>query len=349
MDSEKTLMWVSKQFTGMWHKLDTAFANRAVNWEIAYHLREALGRGHRILMEEAEWPEVSNDFIFLPHTTLVQNIDQKIINTPNIKEIPEDICHHMYSAKQLADFNHLTYTFDFGRFNERGELLTSTFLYTLQTQYQNKIRPLSYIKIKNYLVEDYLKDITKDAIGIHLRRGSGVAYDKDKIDIESPSVRESYLDYRSKIYLFNHEGYPYINDEVYFNIIDNFLKINPNQKFYISTDLPFHLISYYVEKYGKNIILKETIMYKIKELLTLSGDTIDTDEKKRVIDDMVDLFALSFCKFLIKSHTSTWSLFAEEYRRPPSVTSEDNWDTILEHYNSSKNNIKVNTGIKKLI
>ena len=90
-------------------------------------------------------------------------------------------------------------------------------------------------------------------------------------------------------------------------------------------------------------------MDKIKELLTLSGDTIDTDEKELTMCNMVDLFALSFCKFLIKSNTSTWSLFAEEYRKQPSVTSEENWDTILEHYNNSKNNIKVNTGIKKLI
>jgi hypothetical protein len=64
---------------------------------------------------------------------------------------------------------------------------------------------------------------------------------------------------------------------------------------------------------------------------------------------MVDLFALSFCKFLIKSNTSTWSLFAEEYRKQPSIISEEKWDTILKQYNSFKDNIKVNTGIKKLI
>ena len=347
MDSEKSLMWINKRF--VWHNLDTSFGNRVVNWEIAYYLRETLGKGHRILMDRTEWPEVSNDFIFLPHTSLVQNIDQKVINIPDIKEVREDFCHHMYAAKQLADCNHLTYTFDFSGFNERDELLTSTFLNTLQTEYQNKVRPLSHIKIKNYLVEDYLKDITKDAIGIYLRRGSGVAYDKDKIDIESSNIKESYLDFRSKIYIYNHEGYPYINDEVYFNIIDNFLKINPNQKFYISTDLPFYLISYYVEKYGKNIILKETIIGKIKELLTLSGDIIDTDEKELTICNMVDLFALSFCKFLIKSNTSTWSLFAEEYRKQSSVISEEKWDTILEQYNSFKNSTKININTKKLI
>jgi hypothetical protein len=347
MDSEKTLMWVNKRF--MWHDLDTSFGNRVVNWEAAYYLKEALGRGHRILMEKKEWPEVDNNFIFLPDTSLIQNIDQKVIDTPNIKEVQESFCHHMDSAKQLSDCNHLTYTFDFGKFNESNELLTSTFLNTLQTKYENEIRPLSYIKIKNYLVENYLKEVTEDVIGIHLRRGSGVAYEKDKVEIESSNVKESYLDFRSRIYIYNHEGYPYINDNVYFNIIDNFLKINPKQKFYISTDLPFHLISYYIEKYGDNIILKETIIDKIKELLILSGDIIDTDEKKLTIYNMVDLFALSFCKFLIKSNTSTWSLFAEEYRKQPSVISEEKWESIIEQYNNSKNNTKTNTGIKKLI
>ena len=64
---------------------------------------------------------------------------------------------------------------------------------------------------------------------------------------------------------------------------------------------------------------------------------------------MVDLFALSFCKFLIKSNTSTWSLFAEEYRKQSSVISEEKWDTILEQYNNSKNSTKININTKKLI
>ena len=340
-------MWVNKRF--MWHNLDTSFGNRVVNWEIAYYLKEALGKGHRILMEKREWPEVTNDFIFLPDTSLAQNIDQKVAATPEIKEVQENFCHHMYIVNQLADSNHLTYTFDFSGFNEKDELLTATFINTLQTKYQNKLRPLSYIKIKNYLVEDYLKEVTKDAIGIHLRRGSGVTYDKDKLEIKSSNIKESYLDFRSKIYMYNHEGYPYINDNVYFNIIDNFLKINPDQKFYISTDLPFHLISYYIERYGKNVIFKETIIDKVQELLRLSGDSINTDEKKLTVYNMVDLFALSFCKFLIKSNTSTWSLFAEEYRKQPSIISEESWDNIIKQYNNSKNSNIVSTGIKKLI
>jgi len=344
------LLWINKRF--MWHDLDTSFCNRIINWEIAYYLKETIGENHQILVEKSEWPEITNDFIYLPDTSLIQNINQKVNEIPNVKQVHEYFFHHIDFIKESAGYNHIKYTFDFGNFNEKNELLTSNFLYRLQEEYQDKIRPLSYIKIKNYLVEDYLKSITKDAIGIHIRRGSGVTYDKDNLDIESLNIKKSFLDFRSKIYIYNHEGYPYINDNVYFKIIDNFLKINPNQKFYISTDLPFHLISYYVERYGKNVIFKENIIGKIKEILELSGDFVDTDSKKITMKDMVDLFALSFCKFLIKSHSSTWSLFAESYRRQPSVSSEDEWNYIIKHYNSincSEKNIIVNRGTKKFI
>ena len=343
-------MWVNKRF--MWHDLDTSFCNRIINWEIAYYLKEKIGEGHHILMEKNEWPEVSNNFIFLPDTSVIENVEKKITYTPIIKEVHENFCYDNNFIKNLSGFNDLKYTFDFGKFNDNGELHTSKFLYTLQTEYQNKIRPLSFIKIKNYLVEEYLKNITKDAIGIHIRRGSGVMFDKDKLEVKSKNIKDAYIDFRNKIYIYNHEGYPYINDDVYFNIIDNFLKINPNQKFYISTDLPYRLISYYIERYGDNVIFKETIIDKVKEFLTLSDDPIDTDNKKLTIYNMVDLFALSFCKFLIKSHNSTWSLFAEVYRRPPSVRSDDKWENIIKIYNSidcSNKNNQDNIKTKKLI
>jgi hypothetical protein len=351
MDYKKTLSWVNVGY--VWLDFDTAFCNRIVNWEIAYHLKETLGEGHQILMEKNEWPEVNNDFILLPNTSLIENINQKVIETPEIKEVHEYFYHHINFLKQSAGFNHLKYTFDFNKLDEKNELFTSSFLHTLQTNYRYKIRPLSYIKIKNYLVEDYLKLLCEDAVGIHIRRGSGVMFKEDKLGIKSKNIEESFLDFRNKVTFYdNHEGYPYIEDGFYFNIIDNILKINPSQKFYISTDLPYHLISYYIERYGSNVIFKENIIDEVNKILSLSGDIINTDIKKITTHDMVDLFALSFCKFLIKSQNSTWSLFAEAYRKQPSVSSEDKLDHIIKNYNSinrSKKNIVHNINIKKLI
>jgi hypothetical protein len=36
-------------------------------------------------------------------------------------------------------------------------------------------------------------------------------------------VKESFIDFRSKIYIYNHEGYPYINDNVYLYYLSIFL------------------------------------------------------------------------------------------------------------------------------
>ena len=41
------------------------------------------------------------------------------------------------------------------------------------------------------------------------------------------------------------------------------------------------------------------------------------------------MFALSFCKFLIKSVGSTWSEFAQEYRNQPSFFVTEDWQTLI--------------------
>jgi hypothetical protein len=49
-----------------------------------------------------------------------------------------------------------------------------------------------------------------------------------------------------------------------------------------------------------------------------------------VIENIVDLFSLSYCKFLIKSDQSTWSEFAEYYRNQPAVSVNDDWETKIK-------------------
>jgi hypothetical protein len=49
-----------------------------------------------------------------------------------------------------------------------------------------------------------------------------------------------------------------------------------------------------------------------------------------VVENIVDLFALSFCCFLIKSNRSTWSEFAMYYRRQPSVYVTESWENKIK-------------------
>jgi hypothetical protein len=45
---------------------------------------------------------------------------------------------------------------------------------------------------------------------------------------------------------------------------------------------------------------------------------------------VIDLFSLSFCKFLISSDRSTWSEFAQHYRNQPTVSANDDWETVIK-------------------
>ena len=65
-----------------------------------------------------------------------------------------------------------------------------------------------------------------------------------------------------------HHLYGFIQDKYYFNIMDEILKVNPNQKFFISHDLNYELISYYKDRYGEKVMFKG-IDFTQKEFLWL--------------------------------------------------------------------------------
>ena len=71
----------------------------------------------------------------------------------------------------------------------------------------DKIRPLQLISLKNKQLEKEIIEKTKGVVGIHIRRGIGV----------KPHDKDGAIDY--------------VEDNVYTDIMDSILKINPNQKF----------------------------------------------------------------------------------------------------------------------
>jgi hypothetical protein len=322
---EKTITWVEDN--NIWMNYDTSFGNRVINWEVAYHISNILNPPYQILVENKEWPE-TNNFILLPNTVLVNDLKVKseTFNKDYIKL--DEIKSILKNDLDIVNHNHLYFKIDYTTYNMIPE-----FSDHLAILYKNKIRPLSHIKIKNYLIDDFLKKITKDLIGIHIRRGNGVHYEKEDL-IDLPEiVKSKYIAYR-KSNEFGGESYSYIKDSTYYEIIDNFLKLNPNQKFYLSTDLPYNLIYYFKEKYANNIITKEDLIPQIVHYLPHTNDKIINDVDSLIIDDMVDIFSLSYCKFLIKSEYSTWSDFAQLYRNQPYSIITENWTKIKEIYQS---------------
>lgn len=330
MNLDKSLCWIDDN--NGWNDFDTGFCNRVVNWEVAYYLKEKFNEDHQILLDREQWPEI-NDFIFLPNTTLKSNLKHVTEKSRSILISPETIFDFNNEKHKISNTNHIYYVFDYEKKDINNENQTPKFVSLLNKEYYNKIRPLSHIKIKNHLIEDFLIKLTKDVVGIHIRRGNGVTYENDDLVDLPTSVKNAYIEYR-KIKRTDNCNYFYIKDRLYYDIIDNILKINPSQKFYISTDLPYGLISYYKEKYGDNIILKDDIINKINQFLEFTNDSIDGKDKKITVFNMVDLFALSFCKFMIKSTSSTWSNFASLYRNQPFSFPENSILNIIKLYKS---------------
>ena len=112
-------------------------------------------------------------------------------------------------------------------------------------------------------------------------------------------------------------------------------KLNPNQKFYISSDLPDEIMGYFYEKYGDNLIDKKNILNIVYDYIVTSGIQKSELEYGNVVPNLVDLFSLSFCKFLIKVPTSTWSNFAENYVRKESAFVTEDWNIIKKKYTRS--------------
>lgn len=277
---------------------DTGLCNRLLHWEVAYKVNEKAGFEYNILVEKEFWPEYN--LITLPSTFM---LDQKDMPA---KTIPLSF-EKAASILKTDNFN-LDLTIDY----------RSDFGYKTLASFYDELyffHPLSYIKLKSELIENCIKRVTKNVVGIHIRRNSGVSYKEEDLASE---IREQYVRFRSNSAQV--KGLSYIKDEAYFSVIDNILNINPSQKFYLSCDLPYELFSYYKNRYGLNIITKEDIMPEILEV----------EKESKTLQNLVDLFALSHCKFLIKSNNSSWSDFAQFYKNQPATYVKDHFERVIK-------------------
>lgn len=336
MDYKKTLRWVEP--FGGWKNSDTGFCNRLFHWEIAHEIMKNNNYEHQILLQKKFWPELG--LIYLPNTSFMGSIEN---DTPEIDSnrlrtvygkkgdgarfatpIRIERVTEMFKSKEftLTEDNH--WYSDFGYEDIFG-------LYGKEPEGH---RSLSLIKLKHNFIDDFLRKNTQDVIGIHIRRGVGIRYTESDIQTLPEKIQDLYKSYQvlnRDSQIFHIPKYMFIRDEFYFNSIDRILEFNPRQKFYISTDLPYYLISYYKDRYGDNVFFKENLVGPVKDYLMNSDISLDKLKYGNVVENVVDLFALSFCKLLIKSPKSTWSDFAQVYRNQPSVNATDDWYDIIIH------------------
>jgi hypothetical protein len=309
---------------------DTGLCNRILHWEVAYHLSKKTNFEYKIILRDYHWPE--SVLLDIPNTiiddSLIDGGFNHKISEMYFKHIVSDNNSKVISSKYIDrkflsglmtdinliyDYNHLYSNFGFLYIDDIIDMNPSD-------------RPLIDIKIKYDYIDSYIKDFTKDLVGIHIRRNNGVF--KSLIDVESipVEIRSDFIEHTKHNIIG--AKYHFIRDNTYFYIIDEILKLNPNERFYISHDLPVELMEYYKTKYGDRVVDRFSIINHISDYLVNETD-IDICWLERygsVISNIIDLFGLSYTKFKILHPTSTWSFVSSVYNITPHVFLHD--DTI---------------------
>jgi hypothetical protein len=311
----KILRWIETQgrhLDEIHRSNDTGLCNRIFYWEALQLINKLNNYKFTIEVDEDFWPELK-EMIQLPNTVTTNqefhnsNLEYKDISSNDIKNIFEKEILNLEKDKYFSDFKY-------------GDMSM------LDRMYEND-RPITTITLKDKELDTLIKDFSKNKIGIHIRRGRGVIYGEQELESLPKNIRILYENFRKLEGEFTYKFYDYsfINDEVYFYIIDEVLKINPYQEFYISHDLPDNLINYYKVKYPNNIFTKDYFYQYIQD----KYETSDTHVK-----NIIDLFCISNTKFVLRQPLSTWSQFAHYYTKKHAQVVTDDISHIL--YNIKK-------------
>lgn len=340
---DKTLRWSEPWWTS---PLDTGLCNRIFHWEIAYDLNLKNKYKFHILIEEKYWPE--NKLIELPDTKVIKSIegdpfelerlkfitvfDVKNRNVKLSKPIYEEFLNKMYDTQnfRLDDDSH--YHSNFG-YNELERLYKEKF--------DSNNRPLKLIKLRHSTLEQIIKKEMSGVVGVHIRRGNGVPFAEEDLD---SLPKESIDDYKFlrkyKITQYN-SSYKFHKTNEYFDIMDRMIQINPSQKFYLSADMSFEFTTNFYNRYKKNMVDIGLLRNMAYDYLLNGGYNKKDFEYGNVVENVLDLFCLSYCDFLIMAKTSTWSIFARDYTPKFSVYASDDWETyVKEEYLKFQDKIK---------
>lgn len=335
---------------------DTGLCNRILHWEVAYYLNEQNNFQYRILLQDLFWPEL--EMLELPYTSPVK-MDKLSFGLHYPKEFNHLKFLTIYDIKNMKvsmtdpllkgdiekmflneDFNlphHIYSNFGYYDLVSLLNLKNNPNLNDHLPIINLEERPLSKINIKYSFIRTLLENFTKGAVGIHIRRHNGVCVTEEDLQTVPENLREDYIEFIKKTNAL-HNAYRYYNDDFYFNIIDSILAINPKQKFYISSDLPRKFLKHFYEKYEDNILCNLKTIEIVKLFLIDSNhDVYKMKTYGNVIENIVDLFALSYCDFLIMSNKSTWSEFAKYHRNQPSVFVTEDIEKIKNKYSETFN------------
>ena len=239
---------------------DSSFGNRIYRWINAYYLSEATNFEYKIVLQKELWPELI--FLSLPHTftRTSENFDFNFKTNNSYPQINED----QYIDVVLNKNNNF--------FNESNHWILSEWficsdnLNGVKLNEISSVNPFNEIKFQFEEINEYFSNKFKDFVGIHIRRYKGIKTKNGDFEEIPENLREDYKKEYTECHDLTPEAYPFIPDTEYYRLIDNTLINNPEQCFYISTDLPLKFYSYYKEKY-KNIFCFHDFKDEFSKLL----------------------------------------------------------------------------------
>jgi hypothetical protein len=295
-----------------WTIRDTGFGNRIQFWEVAYELNKLNDFKFTILVEKNKWRET--EFLNFPH------IESSNVRFNKIRDLSEIDARKPW-------LNELDVTKSWNILEEwppyeEGESFYGKWLHL--------------ITLKDESLEDKIRELVKDRIGIHIRHWPTVDEDNKEDLVDR-------FDYSDKMKLVR-------------KTMDKY----PDSKFYISTDVTYdrpaqgpllpdfrkesHWISEIYRDYDvvdyRDIIKVDDILPNSfisdinsswSKLMDEEGREIATELNKKsvggiqdlydkkILRDIVDIFSLIFSKRFVNSKEtgpqSSWSDFVEIYRK----------------------------------
>ena len=293
--------------------------NRIIFWELAYIFNKINNFKFTILLEKLYWPELN--YLSIP-------------NTKGVDEYKDDF----WGGDKILDFELLlkdeTYKLD----TEINWVLFQQKFIEYFKHYFNFIknfnsnRPLQSIDIKNDILKNTIIKKLDGVVGIHMRKGD-VGTPEETIDFEeirnrlkdknlSDNERKE-LEKKSLTCGQGGSWYETFKDERYLKIMNDIVKVKPNQKFYISTNGDKEQLKVFYDNF--DILDYSTILDNIEDI-DKSKNYLDYELNKNCLRNVTDLFSLSYSKFLILHPESTWSMFAKWYKNVPSVNVSDEFD-----------------------
>lgn len=322
---------------------DTGFCNRLLHWELAYLINHRCNHKYRILVQYKLWPEL--DLLDLPETFLdyseinnkndyFWNYEYEVLKFKTVfdvkkdkvelaKKIDIDLAEKMFNSNDFSEIQkHKHWYSDFG-------FRTMT---KINTSWYNGERPISKIKLKHQALQNIIDDYTNGTVGIHLRRFNGVTLTEKDYETIPVNLRDDLKKLNKNKSVVNTE-YPWIPDSVYFEIIDSILKINPLQKFYLSSDLPIKYLKPFTQRYGSKIIHCHHFEREFDAYLYNANiDVWKLKKYANAILSIIDLFSLANCPFVIGNPLSTWSEFAYYYKPKYHCHTDNKLEEILDRY-----------------